>query len=124
MWPTTQAVCRRRWIISARILIVSKSSRRVFSDFIAGDKKGLAGRSSDLIGLVTFARYADTTCPLVLSHNVLLEFLKKTEIVNLRSGEDGTAIGDAIALAAARLKTAEEEFQQRKARLIKAGEKT
>jgi Ca-activated chloride channel family protein len=95
--------------------------KKVLSDFIAGDKKGLSGRSSDLIGLVTFARYADTTCPLVLSHNILLEFLKKTEIVNIRS-EDGTAIGDAIALAAARLKKAEEEIQQRKVRLIQAGE--
>jgi len=95
--------------------------KKVFSDFIAGDKKNLAGRSGDLIGLITFARFADTTCPLVLSHNVLLEFLKKTEIVRLRS-EDGTAIGDAIALAAARLKKAEEELQQRKARLIESGE--
>jgi Ca-activated chloride channel family protein len=96
--------------------------KKVFSDFIAGDKKGLTGRSSDLVGLVTFARYADTTCPLALSHNVLLEFLKKTEIVNLRS-EDGTAIGDAIALAAARLEKAEEELQRRKAQLVQAGEK-
>ena len=95
--------------------------KKVFSDFIGGDKKGLTGRTSDLVGLVTFARYADTTCPLVLSHNVLLEFLKKTEIVRLRS-EDGTAIGDAIALAAARLKTAEEDMQQRKAKLLQAGE--
>jgi Ca-activated chloride channel family protein len=95
--------------------------KKVFSDFIAGNKKGLAGRSGDLVGLITFARYADTTCPLVLSHNVLLEFLKKTEIVRIRS-EDGTAIGDAIALAAARLKKAEDDIQQRKARLIESGE--
>jgi len=90
--------------------------KKVLAAFISGDERGLTGRSSDLIGLVTFARYADTTCPLVLSHNVLLEFLKKTEIVRLRS-EDGTAIGDAIALAAARLKKAEEEIEQRRARL-------
>jgi Ca-activated chloride channel family protein len=97
--------------------------KKVLSDFIEGNKKELAGRSSDLVGLVTFARYADTICPLVLSHNVLLEFLKKTEIVRLRS-EDGTAIGDAIALAAARLKRCEEEFQQRKTELMQAGEGT
>ena len=65
---------------------------------------------------MTFARYADTVCPLVLSHDVLTEFLKKTQIVKLRS-EDGTAIGDAIALAAARLKKAEEEIQRRNAQL-------
>ena len=96
--------------------------KKVLSDFIQGNKKELPGRSNDLVGLVTFARYADTICPLVLSHNVLLEFLKKTELVRVRS-EDGTAIGDAIALAAARLKKAEDELQQRKAQLIQAGEK-
>ena len=52
-------------------------------------------------------------CPLVHSHNVLVEFLKKSEIVKLRN-EDGTAIGDAIALAAARLKKAEDEIAMRK----------
>ena len=96
--------------------------KKVLSDFIEGNKNNLVGRSNDLIGLVIFARYADTICPLVLSHNVLLEFLKKTEIVGLRS-EDGTAIGDAIALAAARLKKAEEEIKQRNAQLLQAGEK-
>ncbi|MHC4394193.1 MAG: vWA domain-containing protein [Planctomycetota bacterium] len=90
--------------------------KKVLSDFIEGDKKKLGGRSSDLMGLITFARYADTICPLVHSHNVLIEFLKQAEIVRLRS-EDGTAIGDAVALAAARLHKAEEEIQQRRLRL-------
>jgi len=95
--------------------------KRVLSDFIEGDKKDLKGRSSDLIGLITFARYADTKCPLVHSHNVLIEFLKKTGIVKIRS-EDGTAIGDAIALGAARLQKAEEEIQLRRQQLISSGE--
>jgi Ca-activated chloride channel family protein len=90
--------------------------KRVLTDFVEGDKKGLAGRPGDLIGLVTFARYADTVCPLVLSHGVLTEFLKQTRIVSIRT-EDGTAIGDAIALAAARLKKAEEELQRRNTQL-------
>ena len=96
--------------------------KKVLSDFIEGDKKDLKGRSNDLVGLISFARYADTKCPLVHSHNVLLEFLKKTEIVKIRS-EDGTAIGDAIALGAARLQKAEEEIQQRRAQLVSSGEK-
>ncbi len=90
--------------------------KKVLGDFIIGGKGGLAGRGGDLLGLVTFARYPDTECPLVLSHNVLLEFLKNTDIVRLRS-EDGTAIGDALALAGARLQKAEEEIRQRNARL-------
>ncbi len=90
--------------------------KRVLADFISGDDKELGGRTGDLIGLVTFAGYADTVCPLVASHNVLTEFLKKTEIVTQRA-EDGTAIGDAIALAAARLRKAEEEIIRRNAQL-------
>jgi len=95
--------------------------KRVLADFIEGDRKGLRGRTSDLIGLVTFARYADTLCPLVLSHNVLTELLKKTEIVTMRS-EDGTSIGDAIALAAARLRKAEEEIHRRNVELGLGGQ--
>lgn len=90
--------------------------KKVLADFIRGNKKGLSGRNSDLVGLVTFARYADTTCPLVLSHDVLLEFLNRTEIVNIRQ-ENYTAIGDAIALAAARLKKAEAELERTRAQL-------
>ncbi|RKY08687.1 MAG: aerotolerance regulator BatA [Planctomycetota bacterium] len=88
----------------------------VLVEFIKGNDKDLSGRSGDLVGLITFARYADTKCPLVHSHDVLLEFLRQTEIVKMRA-EDGTAIGDAIALAAARLKKAEEEIEQRKVQL-------
>jgi Ca-activated chloride channel family protein len=95
-------------------------SKRVLKDFIGGGG-GFEGRSSDIIGLVTFARYVDTVCPLVQGHNVLLEFLDKTELVKLRS-EDGTAIGDAIARGAARLKTAEDEIRDRNKRLRVGGE--
>jgi Ca-activated chloride channel family protein len=95
--------------------------KKVLTDFIEGDKKDLRGRSSDLVGLITFARYADTKCPLVHSHNVLTEFLEKTNIVTIRS-EDGTAIGDAVALAAARLRKAEEEIHQRKMQLASTSE--
>lgn len=90
--------------------------KRVLADFIRGDERRFAGRSGDLIGLVTFARFADTVCPLILSHDVLLEMLRQTQLVTLRS-EDGTAIGDAIALSAARLRKAEEEIQRRRTQL-------
>ncbi len=93
-------------------------SKLVLKDFVGGGK-GLDGRPQDLIGLITFARYADTTCPLVHGHNVLLEFLAKTAHAVGRSNEDGTAIGDALALAGARLKTAEEEIVARNRKLRK-----
>jgi Ca-activated chloride channel family protein len=87
--------------------------KQVFRDFVLGDGKRFKGRPHDLVGLVTFAGYADTICPLVQSHGALLEFLKTVKLARPGSEEDGTALGDALALAAARLRTAESELQSR-----------
>lgn len=84
--------------------------KSVFERFVLGDGKKLEGRSNDLVGMISFARYADTICPLTLAHGALPRFLETVRLANPQSNEDGTAIGDAIALAAARLKTAEETF--------------
>lgn len=59
-------------------------------------------RSDDLIGLITFARYADTVSPLTFGHKALLQLVGEIEIQN-RPNEDGTAYGDALALACAQL---------------------
>lgn len=90
--------------------------KHVFEEFVHGNRGGLAGRPNDLIGLVTFAGYADTIAPLTLGHDALSELVDKVELVRQKS-EDGTAIGDALALAAARLKTAEEAQMRVNARL-------
>ena len=86
--------------------------KKVFNEFVVGGDRGLPGRPNDLIGMIVFARYADTVCPLTLAHGALPAFLKNVNLVQT-SEEDGTAIGDALALAAARLKTAEESFNTR-----------
>ena len=80
-------------------------AKRVFEEFIAGDDEGAKGRENDLIGMIRFARYADTLCPLTLGHDALLQFVRELEIES-RANEDGTAIGDALMLAAARLSKA------------------
>jgi Ca-activated chloride channel family protein len=85
--------------------------KRVFQEFLMGNETTLGGRPNDLVGMVAFARYADTMAPLTLGHGALLRFLDSIHIVNRRP-EDGTAIGDALALAAARLKTAEEDLER------------
>ena len=82
--------------------------KRVFAEFVQGNDQELAGRSNDLIGMVSFAKFADTICPLTLGHGALAGFLETFTLVPRDSQENRTAIGDAIALAAARLKTAEE----------------
>ena len=88
--------------------------KRVFSDFVdgAGD---LPGRPNDLVGMITFARYPDTVCPLTLSHATLRGLIENVKLVQNRP-EDGTAIGDAVALAAARLRTAEETLARKTGR--------
>ncbi len=82
-------------------------AKEIFEQFVKGDGSKLSGRPADLIGMITFARYADTICPLTLAHGALSAFLPTVKLVDQES-EDGTAIGDAVALAAARLQTAEE----------------
>ena len=59
-------------------------------------------RPDDLIGLITFARYADTLSPFTLGHDALVEIVRGLRIQENPS-EDGTGYGDALALACARL---------------------
>ncbi|MCK4340109.1 MAG: VWA domain-containing protein [Phycisphaerae bacterium] len=84
----------------------------VFRRFVVGDDN-LPGRPNDLIGMIRFARYADSVCPLTLDRDALLDVLDDTHLIwwvdssgRLRGNrdEDGTAIGDALALAVERLK--------------------
>ncbi|MFG0285600.1 MAG: VWA domain-containing protein [Phycisphaerales bacterium JB039] len=93
--------------------------KRVFAQFVAGDGRSLRGRQGDLIGLIAFARYADTICPLVHAHDALLDLVDGLVVERIRS-ESGTAIGDAMALGAARLKRAEEDLRGRSDEVIDA----
>lgn len=78
--------------------------KEVFKRFVTGDKDlELPGRPNDLIGMVRFARYADSVCPLTLDHDALLKVLESTNIVTLRE-EMGTAFGEGLALAVERLR--------------------
>jgi Ca-activated chloride channel family protein len=56
----------------------------------------IAGRPDDLIGLVTFANYPDLECPPTLDHVFLLEAVRRVKPAS--PGDDGTNLGDAIAL--------------------------
>ena len=64
----------------------------------------LPGRKDDLVGLVTFARFADSVSPLTMDHEWLLEGLKDIEPADPAIGDDGTAIGDAVSLGAEKLR--------------------
>jgi Ca-activated chloride channel family protein len=86
--------------------------KRVLAQFVNGDGQELKGRAGDLIGLIAFSRFADTVCPLVQAHDALLDLASQTRVVTNRA-EDGTAIGDALALGAARLKQAEDDINRR-----------
>lgn len=88
--------------------------KRVAREFVLGNEKAsppLRGRAGDLVGLVAFAGFADTICPLVRGHAALDHLLAQIQTAQFR-GEDGTAIGDALLLAAARLKDAEEGIRR------------
>jgi len=88
-------------------------AKKVMEEFVVGDGKDLPGRPDDMIGIVSFARYSDNVCPMTLGHDALVYMIQELQI-NDRPNEDGTAYGDATALAAAQLKAQEDrELSQR-----------
>jgi Ca-activated chloride channel family protein len=74
--------------------------KRDFEAFVRGGD-GLDGRPDDAIGLVAFARYADTRSPLTLDHGNLIAAARHLDFA--RQDEDGTAIGAGLELAVQRL---------------------
>jgi Ca-activated chloride channel homolog len=74
--------------------------KRVFSQFVLGGN-GLDGRADDAIGLVAFARYADTRTPLTLAHGPLID--SAHHLTFAKADEDGTAIGAGLELAVQRV---------------------
>ncbi|MHC1708017.1 MAG: VWA domain-containing protein [Bacteroidales bacterium] len=71
-----------------------EAAKKVALDFING-------RPNDRMGLVVFSGESFTQCPLTTDHVVLTSLIPKIESGMI---EDGTAIGDGLATAVARLK--------------------
>jgi Ca-activated chloride channel family protein len=88
------------------------AAKQVFTDFILGNDDDLPGRENDVIGLITFARYADTACPMTTGFPALTTIVDELEIED-RPNEDGTAYGDSLVLAAARLMKIDETIKSR-----------
>jgi len=91
--------------------------KSVFDQFVNGGG-GLKGRDDDAIGLIAFARYADTRSPLTLDHLNLLASARQLEFA--RRDDDGTAIGAGLELAVQRL--AEFKSRSKVATLLTDGE--
>lgn len=85
--------------------------RTLFNQFVLGSESdslveasvGGNGRTDDAVGLVAFARYADGLCPLTLDHGNLASIVSDLHIITDRN-EDGTALGEGLALAVERLR--------------------
>jgi Ca-activated chloride channel family protein len=88
--------------------------KQTLRDFVRGNGS-LTGRVDDKIGILAFGGYVDALCPLTLDHTTLLEMLDQIQLpmrratrqqdVEMLREEGATAIGDALALAADRLRT-------------------
>ena len=61
-----------------------------------------------MVGLIRFAGFADTSCPLTFDHANLSTITQNIEIVKTQE-EDGTAIGEALTLAVSRLQETKAE---------------
>ena len=92
-------------------------AKKVMEEFVAGDGEDISGRPDDLIGVISFARYSDNVCPMTLGHDAAVYMIQEITI-NDRPNEDGTAYGDATALAAANLKAQEDREGSLKSKVI------
>ncbi|QDU89712.1 von Willebrand factor type A domain protein [Pirellulimonas nuda] len=92
--------------------IKSVAGRFIEGDDDPADDASLPGRVGDLVGLVTFAGYADAAAPPTLDHAFVTAQLNQQEIATQR-GEDGTAIGDAISLAVEKLTSLDDRQQEK-----------
>jgi Ca-activated chloride channel family protein len=84
--------------------------KQTLRNFIGGTGI-LTGRVDDKIGLLAFGGYVDAHCPPTLDHTTLLEMLDQIQLPTKRGSnrtiddeEGATAIGDALAMAAERLR--------------------
>lgn len=94
-------------------------SKKLFKDFITGDGDSLSGRTQDLIGLIFFGTYSETAMPLTLQHEALVDYIPF--ITPALSSEEGqTAIGDALMLAASRIKAYENNLSKNSGYTIKS----
>jgi Ca-activated chloride channel family protein len=91
----------------SRLAVVKDVAER----FVLGDGDKLRGREGDLVGLIAFAHFADTECPLTRDHRHLVDSLDRVQLPTSRD-EDGTAIGDALLLATERVRNIERRFHQ------------
>lgn len=91
----------------------------VVEAFILGDGEELHGRKDDLIGLIAFARWPDTVCPLTRDHAHLSRGLEQIDTPKTRE-ESFTAIGDALLLAVERIRNIKRRFEDREGFTIKS----
>ncbi|MEZ5962217.1 MAG: VWA domain-containing protein [Planctomycetota bacterium] len=115
------------------LLIVDRSSSMLAPDMDVRGKTRMEAarenaaafakaRKSDRLGLLTFARFPELTCPPTLDQEALLAFLRGVETVRRGSPEDGTAIG--VALAEASKVLAGSAAKSRVVVLLSDGEQT
>jgi Ca-activated chloride channel family protein len=83
-------------------------TKEAVQDFINSRKERSESRfGRDRLGLVLYAGYAWTQCPLTLDYAVLERELEKAEIDDRDQQKQGTAIGSALGLAASKLSKSE-----------------
>ena len=63
--------------------------KETFREFVRGDGGTLGGRDGDVIGMITFARYADALSPLTLDHEALLQ--EANELTAIFAASEKTA---------------------------------
>ena len=70
------------------------------------------GRPGDLIGVTVFAGFAETICPPVREHDAVVDLLERVKTADRLLRDDGTAVGDGLQSAVARLIRLEQQLKE------------
>ena len=100
-------------------------AKQFLLEFVAGNGDALKGRSSDPVGIISFARRPETVCPLTFAHDSFAGLLAGIHTPVEGDPDNATAIGDAVSLAAARLRSSSAgELKSKVIVLVTDGENT
>jgi Ca-activated chloride channel family protein len=111
----SSSMAARDFTINGQHVLRLDVVKQTLRDFIQGNGS-LSGRADDMIGLLAFGGYVDALCPLTFDHATLLDMLDQIQLpiqvaqdenqvdISLPAEEGATAIGDALAMAADRLR--------------------
>ncbi len=114
----SESMLEADFVLDGRRTSRLEAVKAVVREFVVGGE-GLPGRPDDLIGLISFASFPDSICPMTIDHSHLVDSIGQVRVSADRN-DRATAMGDALALAVERMRALSERADFPGAQRIKS----